>query len=210
MEEVVGGSGMKTLCMDSAHRHLILVLMEDGEIKASLEKECWKHQSESLFPELIQCMEQAHWQSEDIDEVVITDGPGSYTGVRIAMAAAKVFCTTMQKPLYCISTLQLYAGVEPHTFVMLDARSNRAYCALYDQGILQGKEQICTLDEIRAINEKQEVSFVGDCDLINVASKEIRFAKNFQNLRPFARKIEQIHTLTPRYLKEMDAYQVNK
>ena len=70
---------MKTLCMDTAHRHLILVLMEDGEIKASLEKECWKHQSESLFPELIKCMEQARWQSEDIDEVVITDGPGSCT-----------------------------------------------------------------------------------------------------------------------------------
>ncbi len=201
---------MKTLCMDTAHRHLILVLMEDGEIKASLEKECWKHQSESLFPELIKCMEQARWQSEDIDEVVITDGPGSYTGVRIAMATAKVFCTTLNKPLYCISTLQLYAGIEANTFVMLDARSNRAYCALYDQGVLQGEEQIYTLDEIRKIKEKQKVSLVGDSDLINVPSMKVAFAKHFLNLRPFAHKVEQIHTLAPRYLKDMDAYQVNK
>lgn len=201
---------MKTLCMDSAHRHLILVLMEDGEIKASLEMECWKRQSESLFPELMKLMEQVQWQSEDIDEVMITDGPGSYTGVRIAMSVAKVFCTMMRKPLYCISTLQLYAGIEPNVLVMLDARSNRAYCALYDKGILHGEEQILTLDEIREVKETKVVDIIGDCNLIGLDKKPIAFAKHFKDLRTYARKVERIHELTPRYLKDMDAYQVNQ
>ena len=84
---------MKTLCMDSAHKHLIFVLLEDGNVVASLAQECWKRQSETLFPALIALMEEAHWKADDIDEVVITDGPGSYTGVRIAMTVAKVLCT---------------------------------------------------------------------------------------------------------------------
>ena len=71
---------MKTLCMDSAHRHLVIVLLEDGEVKAGKALSCWKQQSETLFPELIACMDSVGWKADDLDEVMITDGPGSYTG----------------------------------------------------------------------------------------------------------------------------------
>lgn len=199
---------MKSLCMDSAHKHLILVLLEDGEIKAQCAMACWKKQSETLFPELIRLCDSLGWHSEDIDEVIISDGPGSYTGVRIAMAVAKVFCTTMNKPLYCLSTLQLYAGLAHNVFVMLDARSQRAYCALYDQGVLQGEECIMTLEEIKALLAEQSYQVVGDVDLIDLEPTEVAFAKHFKELRPFARPIEQVHLLTPRYLKDADAYKV--
>lgn len=200
---------MKTLCLDSAHRHLVIVLAEDGNICASFEQECWKRQSETIFPELIRCMEEAHWQSEDIDEVVITDGPGSYTGVRIAMSIAKVFCTTMHKPLSCISTLQLYAGMEKDALVMLDARSKRVYCARYHEGELIGEERICTLDEIRELVAKERsLSLFGDCALIDKRAEEISLSAHFVALLPKARSVANIHTLTPRYLKENDAYKV--
>lgn len=199
---------MKTLCMDSAHRHLILVLLEDGRIKAQFVQECWKRQSETLFPELINLCESAGWDSDDIDEVLITDGPGSYTGVRIAMAVAKVFCTTKNIPLKCISTLQLYAGVEDQVFVMLDARSNRAYCALYDHGKLAGEEQILSLEEIREAITAHHWQIAGDCHLLNMQSIPVDFAKHFQLLYPYAREVENIHILTPRYLKDAAAYKV--
>lgn len=198
---------MKTLCMDSAHRHLVIALIEDNHICASFEQECWKRQSETLFPELIRCMEQAGWQSTDIDQVVITDGPGSYTGVRIAMSVAKVFCTTMEKPLYCLSTLQLYAGLNKDVFVMLDARSERAYCAHYQEGRLIGEESIMTLREIReTIHADQNVC--GDVALIERVAQPISFCQNFLDLLPYARRVENKHTLTPRYLKDSDSYRV--
>lgn len=200
---------MKTLCMDSAHKHLVLVLLKDGKCIASTALECWKKQSETLFPELIALCESVGWDSDDVDEVIITDGPGSYTGVRIAMAIAKVFCTTKQRPLSCVSTLQLYAGMNKHTFVMLDARSKRAYCALYDQGQLVGDEQILTLEEIQELLTKHpEWNLVGDCDLLELEKAPIAFAKNFEEIQSLARPIEHIHTLTPRYLKDADAYKV--
>lgn len=199
---------MKTLCMDSAHKHLIFVLLEDGKVVASLAQECWKRQSETLFPMLIALMEEAKWSADDIDEVVITDGPGSYTGVRIAMTVAKVLCTRKHIPLYCISTLQLYAGMQPNTFVMLDARSSRAYTALLDEGKFILEEGIMTLDEVKEYLKDKDVCVVGETELINLPHIEVDFVENFKNMRSLARPIENIHTLTPRYLKENDAYMV--
>lgn len=199
---------MKTLCMDSAHKYLVLVLLEDGKLVKGSATLCWKKQSEEIFPTLIQLMEEAHWDSDDLDEVVISDGPGSYTGVRIAMSIAKVLCTTKQLSLSCISTLQLYAGNAKDTFVMLDARSQRAYCAKLNDGDFVLAETIMSLDEISAYLTTHTGRIVGDCELIQRASDTFDLVENFVQVYAKARKIENIHTLTPRYLKDQDSYKV--
>ena len=172
---------MKTLCMDSAHKHLVIALIEDGQIKAAFEKECWKRQSETLFPELMNCFQNAGWSVDDVNEVVISDGPGSYTGVRIAMSVAKVLCTSKNIPLSCISTLQLYAGLS---------------------------EIVTTLDDITHRISAAPYRVVGDVDLLHQEKKSVSLAENFCDLLPYARKIDNIHSLTPRYLKDNDAYKV--
>ena len=199
---------MKTLCMDSAHKHLVIALIEDGQIKAACEKECWKRQSETLFPELINCFQSAGWSVDDIDEAVISDGPGSYTGVRIAMSVAKVLCSSKNIPLSCISTLQLYAGLSEHAYVLLDARSKRAYFAHYHLGKMIGDEIVTTLDEITNIISDHPYRVIGDTELLHCEKENVSLAENFCALLPFARKIDNIHSLTPRYLKDNDAYKV--
>lgn len=199
---------MKTLCMDSAHKNLLIALIEDGEVKASICEECWKKQSETLFPTLVSLMEEVNWQVDDIEHVVITDGPGSYTGVRIAMTVAKVLCTRKNIPLSCISTLQLYAGIKENVFVLLDARSKRAYCAALDKGNFTLNEQILTLDEIRQLTENNNYAILGDTELLGIDKQEVDLVDNFKQLIPFARPIENIHTLVPRYLKDQDSYKV--
>lgn len=124
------------------------------------------------------------------------------------MTVAKVLCTRKHIPLYCISTLQLYAGMHPHTFVMLDARSSRAYTALLDEGKFLLDEGIMTLDEVKAYLKDKDVRVVGETELIDLAHEDVDFVENFQALRPLARRIDNVHTLTPRYLKENDAYLV--
>ena len=201
---------MKTLCLDSAHRYLVIGLYENDVLVNGVAKLCWKQQSETLFPELIRLLDEAGWDSDDIDEVVITDGPGSYTGVRIAMTVAKVFCTRKHVPLYCISTLQLYAGLEKHAMVMLDARSKRAYVGFLNEGSFTQEETILTLDEIEACVKDEQYALFGDDLELGLTLQEPDFLKNFIALRPYYRKIDNVHTLTPRYLKDADAYKVKK
>lgn len=91
--------------------------------------------------ELNQLFEKTGLDYKDVDEVIITDGPGSYTGIRIAMTIAKVFCTQMHKTLKCISTMQLFAGMDESANVILDARSKRAYVAHLEKGVVVGKHK---------------------------------------------------------------------
>lgn len=197
---------MKILCMDSSHKHLVIVLIEDEKIIAFHEEECWKKQSETLFPALISLMDKCNWTAENLDKIIITDGPGSYTGVRIAMTVAKVLCTRKNIPLYCLSSLQLLAGLKEKVFSIMDARSKRAYCAFLENGNIIGDEMILTLEEIQEQLRTYQGEIVGDVSLIGKDDKIQHLAEHFKELIPFARKIDNIHILTPRYLKEQEAY----
>lgn len=194
---------MKTLCMDTSHRYLVLALIEDGKVVASHMQEAWKKQSETIFVELIALMEEAKWQVDDIDRVVITRGPGSYTGIRIAMSIAKVLTTRKDMELYTVSTLQLYAGLED-VYVMLDARSKRAYFGDVKDGELV-ECSIRTVEEIAALTDK---TIIGDVDLLGNEKTSIDFVSNFVKLEPHYVKVENKHTLVPEYLKEESAYLV--
>ena len=120
---------MISLCMDSAYKQLVLGLYKDQELLAGISLEAFKKQSETIFVELNRLLKETNLDYKDMDRVIITKGPGSYTGIRIAMTIAKVLCSQMHKDLYTISTMQLYAGIEKQANVILDARSQRAYVA---------------------------------------------------------------------------------
>lgn len=194
---------MRTLCMDTSHRHLVLVLMEEDKIIASHQQQAWKKQSETIFVELVSLMESVKWSVDDLNRVVITKGPGSYTGIRIAMSIAKVLCTQKDIELYTISTLQLYAGLQD-VYVMLDARSNRAYFG----NVSNGKIVDCAIHSLDDLKNKKDKPFVGDVDLIDLEKKEIDFVQNFADLKEYYEKVENKHTLTPEYLKDESAYLV--
>lgn len=190
---------MKTLVLDTTHKYLIIGCLEDDTCLSSVSELAWKRQSERFFPALEECMNKAGWQSEDIQQVVVTTGPGSYTGERIAMTFAKVFCTQAHVDLYTLSTFLIYAG-QKDCMVMLDARSNRAYCGICKDAKLL-EENIKTLDEIRTM---ENIEFVGDTELIEKESQDLDFIQNIIDVRSSWEKVDNVHTLTPHYLKSKE------
>ena len=199
---------MISLCMDSAYKQLVLGLYKDQELLAGISLEAFKKQSETIFVELNRLLKETNLDYKDIDRVIITKGPGSYTGIRIAMTIAKVLCSQMHKELYTISTMQLYAGIEKQANVILDARSQRAYVAHLEDGQIQGNTQILTLDEVKEFIETNTGIVLGDADLIGQDVQKVDFLKNFIELEPYYEKVENIHALVPDYLKESDSYKV--
>lgn len=199
---------MISLCMDSAYKQLVLGLYKDQELLAGISLEAFKKQSETIFVELNRLLKETNLDYRDIDRVIITKGPGSYTGIRIAMTIAKVLCSQMHKELYTISTMQLYAGIEKQANVILDARSQRAYVAHLEDGQIQGNTQILTLDEVKEFIETNPGIVLGDADLMGQDVEKVDFLKNFIELEPYYEKVENIHALVPDYLKESDSYKV--
>lgn len=196
---------MKQLCMDSSYKHLILGLYQDDQLVDGIAVEAFKRQSETIFVELNQLLKKVGWTYRDIDEVIITKGPGSYTGIRIAMTIAKVLCTQMEKACYTISTMQLYAGMKTAN-VLLDARGKRAYVAHLENGEIQGETLILPVDALPAFLKDHPGTCFGDGELVEQTFETPDFLSNF--IQVPREKVNNIHALVPDYLKESDAYKV--
>ncbi len=200
---------MITLCMDTSQSFLVLALLKEDQVLASVQEVCWKRQSEELFPQLIRLMEDNGVRTEDISEIVITSGPGSYTGVRIAMTVAKVFAAMKELPLFTLGSLQLIAGMERHVHVLMDARGHRAYHAVFENGKAVTEPQAVDVDELRdLIGEEEEV--LGDGHLIGREDCWGNLAENFLLLKQEWKAVDNVHLLTPDYLKPSEAYLVKK
>lgn len=197
---------MISLCMDTSYQQLVVGIYQDHTLLAGVSKTAFKKQSESIFVELHACLEKANLDYKDIDRIVITDGPGSYTGIRIAMTIAKVLCSQLHIDLYCISTMQLYAGLQESANVILDARSQRAYCGYLSHGQHQEEMKILEVNQLPEWIQSHPGTILGDAHLVQEPEQEVDFLQNFIDLEPVYRKIENIHALVPQYLKESDAY----
>ena len=195
---------MISLCMDTAYKQLVLGIYQDGTLLDGIAKTAFKRQSETIFVELNALLKRVNLTYKDIDRVIITEGPGSYTGIRIAMTIAKVLCTQMHKELYCISTMQLYAGMDASANVILDARGQRAYVAHLEKGVVVGKTQILEVDQLEDFLNEHPGTLYGDGYLVNQEAASCDFLKNFMEVP--SRTIENVHALVPQYLKESDAY----
>ncbi len=197
---------MITLCMDTSQKFLTLVLLQGDKIIAERSEICLRKQSEYIFPFLIDLCDKVGIKAKDINEVVITKGPGSYTGIRIAMTVAKVLATQQRISLFTLSTLQFYAGLTDDAWVLLDARAKRAYVARYQKGKLIGSERVLPLEEISKLIKDELV--LGDGFLIGKEDKYNNPAQAFLDLKPFWQKEEDVHSVVPEYLKKDEMYLV--
>ncbi len=196
---------MITLCMDTSTQYLVIALIRDDQIVAKFQEKCWKKQSEELFPRLMDLMKEAGLEPEDIGQVVVSEGPGSYTGVRIAMTVAKVFCAMRNLPIATVGTLQLFAGMEPRARVVLDARGGRVYTAVYEYGVFSGTVEAKPCEEVKAeILEAETV--IGDGSLVGREDQIPDLAENFLAVKDQWKYAENVHLVKPEYLKSSESY----
>ncbi|MGN6400260.1 MAG: tRNA (adenosine(37)-N6)-threonylcarbamoyltransferase complex dimerization subunit type 1 TsaB [Flavisolibacter sp.] len=105
-----------------------------------------------------------------LDAIAISAGPGSYTGLRVGMSAAKGLCFALQKPLITINTLQMMAAAAQDGYAallcpMIDARRMEVFTAIYDQNleeILPPANLILTEESFSNVLGHQKVCFFGN------------------------------------------------
>ena len=139
----------------------ILVLKEDYNTNYS--------HAESLHMFIEEVIIASKIKPSQIDAIAVSKGPGSYTGLRIGVSAAKGLCYALNKPLISVATLQSLANQvtinDGIIVAMLDARRLEVYSAIFDKNhnkIRETKAQILDENSFKDYLEKGKVYFIGD------------------------------------------------
>jgi tRNA threonylcarbamoyladenosine biosynthesis protein TsaB len=124
------------LSLETSTLHCSVALHEKGELLSyELVSEEGSH-SKALTLLIEKVMKTAGRSLADLAAVAVSNGPGSYTGLRIGLATAKGICFALDKPLICLPTLQILSAVVQAPagsllLPMLDARRMEVYAAIY-------------------------------------------------------------------------------
>lgn len=156
------------LNIETATKNCSVALAKDGKTIAIREiaTQNFSH-AEKLHVFVEELFIETQLKLQDLDAIAVSQGPGSYTGLRIGVSAAKGLCYALSIPLIAVDTLELLArkiSVESGSIVpMIDARRMEVFCAFFDNNYQKIKE---TKAEIIDENSYQDISktmhLVGD------------------------------------------------
>lgn len=210
-----------------------VALHDRGDLLGLVEiKESGAH-AEKLLRLVDEVLEEVGLSFVDLDAVAVSQGPGSYTGLRIGVSTAKGISYGLDIPLIGINTLQAMAAsqeVHPgeHIVAILDARRKEVYTQTFGHTL----EEVSAIESLilddgafRSILEKGKVYFVGDG--VEKVREEVQHsnafflenweralsAKNMGKLafEKFTGKAwEDLAYFVPNYLKEFKALQSSK
>ena len=172
--------------------------------------------AERLVPMISELLSQARIAMADIELIAVTTGPGTFTGTRICVAAARAFALAHEIVLAPLSSLALIARqaacAAPQArdlCVAVDARHNEVYIQIFDREGLaaRGSPQIMALDEARALVERSGAMVIGSgaslldpALLAPLAQPDARYALDI-----VSRNHQPTRAIAPLYLRSPDA-----
>jgi tRNA threonylcarbamoyladenosine biosynthesis protein TsaB len=197
---------MKTIFLDTSYKTMTVACIEDEKVLSFFHEEAFKRQSELAMSVLDDCVKEAGWKPQDIKEMVIGIGPGSYTGVRIAMTIAKTLSAISEIRVKSVTSLELFVQSKNKTMVIFDARSDRAYVGLFKDKKYIQDPLILAVKEIEELNESDEFVVEGDGHLIGLPNSFELTRETCLRLVDNAKLVDDVDQLKPLYLKEMSEY----
>jgi tRNA threonylcarbamoyladenosine biosynthesis protein TsaB len=210
-----------------------VALARDGQLIGRIESNTKNSHSSVLTVFMDEIVKTAGIALSELDAVAVSEGPGSYTGLRIGVASAKGLCYALGKPLIGVRTLQAMAlgmvkqapaNQPTHVLYcpMIDARRMEVYCAIFDENgneIRETRAEILDENSFMEYLGKNKMIFAGDgafkCRSLFEKDPNAVFFDDFQASAKFMiplseekfskRKFEDLAYFEPYYLKDFVA-----
>lgn len=144
---------MNLLAIDTSTEYASIALSFKGQL-LSKEQDAQRSHAQALLPMIDQLLGEAELSLSQLDAIVYGEGPGSFTGLRIACSVAKGLAFARDLPLYPVSTLAAIANETFESYeelqsssvlAVIDARMNQLYWAIF-----QNNPRISSLAEVSA------------------------------------------------------------
>ena len=179
---------MKILAMDTSNQPMALALVEDNKVLSEKQTNEKRNHSIQLLPMIAEMMQEVAWTPAMLDRVVVAQGPGSYTGVRIGVTTAKTLATTLNIELIGVSSLAVLVENVEQTDVLVvpifDARNENMYTAIYENKNAIWNDQHTNLTnlitKLKEVKNNKKIVVVGEYEnfvekLTNVFTTDIEF-----------------------------------
>ena len=129
------------LGIETANAPLSVAIVKDGKTLAEIKQNIKLTHSVGAMPAIEELFARVNMKPSEIDAIAVSEGPGSYTGVRIGVSIAKTLAWTLKRPLVGVSSLKtLAANVSMFNGLicpLVDARRQNVYTALYEGTTLE-------------------------------------------------------------------------
>lgn len=196
---------MISLVMDTSNSYLAVGLFKDNMCLEAFQEKGSRRQSEKAIPTLKEVLDRHHIALKDVNEMIITSGPGSYTGVRVAMTIAKTLAAVSDVRIKSVSSLAAYAGMN-QALSVIDARGHKVFVGVYENGLPLIKEQVVALEDFAQLRaEYGDFELVGEIGCLGLDEKECDLCANIYALGQMADPIENVDLLEPTYIKDVEA-----
>lgn len=157
------------LNIETATKNCSVALAKEGKtiFCKEIAEEGYSH-AERLHVFIEEIIKEAGIALKDLSAIAVSQGPGSYTGLRIGVSAAKGLCYALDIPLIAVDTLQALASqvtVSSGLIIpMIDARRMEVYSAIFSPTLEKKRETLAEIIDENSFEDVQEtLYFVGDC-----------------------------------------------
>jgi tRNA threonylcarbamoyladenosine biosynthesis protein TsaB len=120
------------LNIDTATENAHVSIAKDGEIIGEISNQIQKDHASFVQVGISELQQQHKFILSDIDAVAVTEGPGSYTGLRVGLSSAKGICYALQKPIILVNTLQVLVASAIEVLQKNNAPFSDLFCAMID------------------------------------------------------------------------------
>lgn len=206
---------MRILYIDTSSSYLYTGIVTNRKLTSEVKKEFGHSLSEEALPSIVSLFEKENLSAKDIDKIIVVNGPGSFTGIRIGITIAKVFAWGLNIPITSVSALEamsLSSTSDKLHVPIINARRNYVFGAIYS------KDNNVILKPIHIKLEELLVE-LADEDYVFISNDEFDELKDIEPYDPDIEKIvnhfenkESInpHAINPEYLKLTEAEESKK
>lgn len=157
------------LNIETATKNCSVALAKDGKtiLCKEIAEEGYSH-AERLHVFIEEIIKETGITLQDLSAIAVSQGPGSYTGLRIGVSAAKGLCYALDIPLIAVDTLQALAAqitISSGLIIpMIDARRMEVYSAIFSSSLEKKREVLAQIIDDNSFEDRQEtLYFIGDC-----------------------------------------------
>lgn len=200
---------MKLLAIDTSSQACSIAL-QLGEKTISQHIIAPMQQAQMLLPEISKLLQSEKIELNHIDAIVFGCGPGSFTGIRIAISAAQGLAYAANLPLISISSLAALAQAAfmelswKKLLVAVDARVQEVYCGAYEvqkDGLVSliGEERVCAPEAVVAPNES---TWNGVGNAWDIYTDKMSFIPSVRTADPLPTALAMLALAKPKYINQ--------